>query len=462
MVKKVLIANRGVVAMRIARTLRRLGMPYAVVYSEADVGLPYVREAPEAVEIGGARPQASYLRHEAILDAARRTECDSIHPGYGFLSESAEFARKVVEGGFTFIGPEPEHIAALGDKARAREVMVEAGFPALPASDPLSEDGDAEALAGAIGYPLLIKASAGGGGVGMQRVECPEQLAGALSKARDFAGRFFGNRTIFLERWLTEAKHVEFQIVADGTGDALSLHQRDCSVQRRHQKVIEEAPAPFVNETAARDLGLRLAAFFGRFGYSNLATVEMLMDRDGRFYFLEVNTRLQVEHGVTERITGLDLVEIQLRLASGERLENMLAAAPEPHGHAIEVRIYAEDPIRFLPSPGPLRVFRPPSPRPGLTMDVGYAEGDTVTPFYDPMLALVIAHGRDRNSAIRRLDEALADLEIGGVKTNIPFLRSMLASDAFERGQHHTTFAEAFASQTRTLNSSFVATGSNG
>jgi acetyl-CoA carboxylase, biotin carboxylase subunit len=458
MLKKVLIANRGVVAIRIARTLRRLGVPYAVVHSEADVGLPYVREAPEAVQIGEARPQLSYLRHEAILEAARRTGCDAIHPGYGFLSESADFARKVVEAGFTFIGPEPQHIAALGDKARAREVMVEAGFPALPASAPLPDEGDAEALAEAIGYPLLIKASAGGGGVGMQRVDRAEQLAGALSKARDLAGRFFGDRTVFLERWLTEARHVEFQIVADGMGAALSLHQRDCSVQRRHQKVIEEAPAPFVDETAARDLGLRLAAFFGRFGYRSLATVEMLMDRHGHFYFLEVNTRLQVEHGVTELITGLDLVEIQLRLASGERLKDILPTAPKPDGHAIEARIYAEDPVRFLPSPGPPRVIRPPSARPGLSMDVGYAEGDTVTPFYDPMLAIVIAHGRHRSSAIARLDSALADFAVEGVKTNIPFLRRMLVSGAFEQGEHHTTFAEAFASRPAPSSSSFVAT----
>jgi acetyl-CoA carboxylase, biotin carboxylase subunit len=458
MLKKVLIANRGVVAMRIARTLRRLGVPYAVVYSEADAGLPYVREATEAVHIGEARPQLSYLRHDAILEAARRTGCDAIHPGYGFLSESADFARKVVDAGFIFIGPEPQHIAALGDKARAREVMVEAGFPVLPASAPLSDEADAEALAKTIGYPLLIKASAGGGGVGMQRVDRPEQLAGALSKARDFAGRFFGNRTVFLERWLTEARHVEFQIVADGTGDALSLHERDCSLQRRHQKVIEEAPAPFIDEAEARDLGLRLAAFFGRFRYRSLATVEMLMDRDGRFTFLEVNTRLQVEHGVTELITGLDLVEIQLRLASGELLRTILPAAPEPDGHAIEARIYAEDPVRFLPSPGPLRVFRPPSARQGLSMDVGYAEGDTVTPFYDPMLALVIAHGRDRNSAMARLDGALSDFAVEGVKTNIPFLRSMLISEAFEQGEHHTTFAEAFASHPKTSSSSVAAT----
>jgi acetyl-CoA carboxylase, biotin carboxylase subunit len=458
MLKKVLIANRGVVAMRIARTLRRLGVPYAVVHSEADGGLPDVREATEAMHIGEARPQLSYLLPGAILEAAHRTGCDAIHPGYGFLSESVGFARKVVDAGFTFIGPEPQHIAALGDKARAREVMVEAGFPVLPASAPLPEQGDAEAEAKAIGYPLLIKASAGGGGVGMQRVDRPDQLADALAKARGFAERFFGNRTVFLERWLTEARHVEFQIIADGMGDALSLHHRDCSVQRRHQKVIEEAPAPFIDEGAAHNLGVRLAAFFGRFGYRNLATVEMLMDRDGRFYFLEVNTRLQVEHGVTELITGLDLVEIQLRLASGERLGDILPIAPEPDGHAIEARIYAEDSVRFLPSPGALRVFRPPSVRPGLSMDAGYAEGDTVTPFYDPMLALVSAHGRDRNAAIARLDGALADFAVEGVKTNIPFLRSMLASEAFEHGGHHTTFAEGFASHPKTSASPVGAT----
>jgi acetyl-CoA carboxylase biotin carboxylase subunit len=331
--------------------------------------------------------------------------------------------------------------------------MVEAGFPALPASAPLPDDEDAEAFAKAIGYPLLIKASAGGGGVGMQRVGHPDELAAALSKARGLAERFFGNRTVFLERWLIEARHVEFQIVADGMGGALSLHQRDCSVQRRHQKVIEEAPAPFIDEEAARGLGVRLAAFFGRFGYRSLATVEMLMDRDGCFYFLEVNTRLQVEHGVTELITGLDLVEIQLRLASGQSVTNILPVAPEPVGHAVEARIYAEDSVRFLPSPGPLRVFRPPSARPGLSMDVGYAEGDIVTPFYDPMLALVIAHGRDRSSAIARLDDALADFAVEGVNTNIPFLRNTLASEAFEQGEHHTTFAEAFASQPKTSDS---------
>jgi acetyl-CoA carboxylase biotin carboxylase subunit len=450
MLKKVLIANRGVVATRIARTLRRLGSPYVVVHSEADARLPYVREATEAVRIGPARPQLSYLCHDAILEAARRTGCDAIHPGYGFLSESGDFARKAVEAGFTFIGPEPQHIAALGDKARAREAMVEAGFLVLPASAPLSDEGDAKALAKAVGYPLLIKASAGGGGVGMQRVDRPDRLADALAKAHSFAERFFGNRTVFLESWLAEARHVEFQIVADGMGNALSLHHRDCSVQRRHQKVIEEAPAPFIDEGAARDLGVRLAALFGRFGYRSLATVETLMDRNGCFYFLEVNTRLQVEHGVTELIAGLDLVEIQLRLASGERLRDILPTAPEPEGHAVEARIYAEDSVSFLPSPGPLHVFRPPAVRPGISMDVGYAEGDVVTPFYDPMLALVTAHGRDRNSAIARLDGALTDFVIEGVKTNIPFLRNMLASEAFEHGTHHTTFAEGFASHPKT------------
>jgi acetyl-CoA carboxylase biotin carboxylase subunit len=445
MVEKILIANRGVAATRIARTLRRLGIAYVVVHSDADAALPYVAEADEAVAIGEARPHLSYLRHEAILDAARRTGADAIHPGYGFLSENAEFARKVVEAGLTFIGPEPQHIAALGDKARSREWMAEAGFPVLPASAPLPEEGDHAALAQAAGYPLLIKASAGGGGVGMQRVGGPQELAEALARARGMAERFFGSRTVFLERWLEEARHVEFQIVADGRDGALSLHQRDCSVQRRHQKVIEEAPVPFLEDDRARALGERLAGLFGRLGYRSLATVEMLMDRSGGFYFLEVNTRLQVEHGVTEAITGLDLVEVQVRLANGEELAGILLAAPAPAGHAVEARIYAEDPVRFLPSPGPLRVFRPPSPRPGLTLDAGYAEGDAVTPFYDPMLALVIAHGKDRQDAISILDQALADFAIEGVKTNIPFLRRMLASDAFRQGRHHTTFAEAFA-----------------
>ncbi len=445
MIEKVLIANRGVAATRIARTLRKLAIPYVVVHSDADAALPYVREADEAVSIGGTRAAESYLRPEAILAAARQSGADAVHPGYGFLSENADFARAVTEAGLTFIGPRPEHIAALGDKAQSRHWMAGAGFPVLAASAPIADGDDHFALASATGYPLLVKASAGGGGVGMQRVARQEDLAEAINRAQGIAERLFGNRQVFLEKLLEEARHVEFQIVADGEGDAISLYQRDCSVQRRHQKIIEEAPIPFADDAAARALGERLATLFGASGYRSLATVEMLMDQTGHFYFLEVNTRLQVEHGVTEAITDLDLVELQVRLAAGARMKEILPRVPAPSGHAVEARIYAEDPVRFLPSPGPLRVFRPPAPRPGLSVDAGYAEGSQVTPFYDPMLALVVAAGPDRDRAIGSLDAALAEFVVEGVKTNIPFLRRMLASEAFREGRHHTTFAEAFA-----------------
>ncbi len=444
MVKKVLIANRGVCAVRIARTLRRMQIPYVIVHSEADAEMPYVRDADEAVAIGGPKPQDSYLRGEALIEAMRKTGADALHPGYGFLSENAAFAKSVIDAGFTFIGPKPEQIAQFGHKTTSRDWMEQAGMPVLKASPALEDGDDAEALAEKTGYPVLIKASAGGGGVGMQRVAKKEDLAGAITRARGIAERSFGNGAIYMEKCLDDARHVEFQVFGDGKGQAVSFYDRDCSVQRRHQKIIEEAPIPFV-EQAAAEMGRRLAELFASSGYQSLGTIEMLMDRGGNFYFLEVNTRLQVEHSVTEAITGLDLVELQIRLARGEALTTLLPKTPFVNGHAIEARIYAEDPVRFLPSPGKLATFRPPAPAAGLTVDAGYAEGGTVTPFYDPMLALVIAHGKDRAEASARLDAALNAFEISGVKTNIPFLQRMLKSEEFLTGMHHTTFAEAFA-----------------
>lgn len=444
MAGKVLIANRGVCAVRIARTLRRLNVPYVVVHSEADAGLPFVKNAPETVAIGGPRPTESYLRGEVLIDAMRKTGADALHPGYGFLSENAGFAKSVVDAGFTFIGPKPEQIAQFGHKTTSRDWMEKAGMPVLKASPAIEDTHDAEALAEATGYPVLIKASAGGGGVGMQRVAKKEDLAAAITRTRGIAERMFANGAIYMEKCLDEARHVEFQVFGDGNGTAVSLHERDCSVQRRHQKIIEEATVPFA-EKEARAMSDKLAGIFAGSGYQSLGTIEMLMDRDKNFYFLEVNTRLQVEHSVTEAITGLDLVEMQLKLARGETLATILPQVPPPNGHAIEARIYAEDPVRFLPSPGKLNTFRPPSEKSGLVIDCGYAEGDTVTPFYDPMLALMIAHGKDRSEAIDRLDAALGEFEISGVKTNIPFLRRMLRSEEFVTGRHHTTFAEAFA-----------------
>lgn len=441
---KVLIANRGVCAVRIARTLRRLNIPYVAVYSEADAELPFVKEADEAVAIGGPKPTESYLRGEALIDAMRKTKADALHPGYGFLSENAAFAKSVVDAGMTFIGPRPEEIAQFGHKTTSRDWMEKAGMPVLKASPPIEDGDDAEAMAEKTGYPVLIKASAGGGGVGMQRVAKKEDLTAAITRTRGIAERTFANKAIYMEKCLDEARHVEFQVFGDGQGAAVSLYDRDCSVQRRHQKIIEEATVPFVDKEA-RAMSEKLAAIFANSKYRSLGTIEMLMDRDKNFYFLEVNTRLQVEHSVTEAITGLDLVEMQLKLADGKAMADILPKVPPASGHAIEARIYAEDPVRFLPSPGKLTTFRPPATRNGLVVDAGYAEGGTVTPFYDPMLALVIAHGKDRTDAIARLDAALGEFEIAGVKTNIPFLRRMLKSEAFLSGMHHTTFAEAFA-----------------
>jgi acetyl-CoA carboxylase biotin carboxylase subunit len=442
--RKVLVANRGVCAMRILRTLARMGIASVAVHSEADAALPHVAAAGESLCIGGPAARDSYLRGEALIAAARETGADAIHPGYGFLAENAAFARAVEAAGLTFIGPRPDHIAAMGDKVSSRARMAGAGIPLLPASGALAPEADAAAIAAAIGYPLLVKATAGGGGIGMQKVMAPEALEGALRKARMLAERNFADGSVYLERWVEPARHVEFQMLGDGRGGVVSLFDRDCSVQRRHQKVIEETPAPFVDADAVAAMGERLRAALAGWSYASLGTVEMVMDGAGALHFLEMNTRLQVEHGVTEAVTGLDLVELQIRAAAGESIETLLPRPPRLFGHAVEARIYAEDPVRFLPSPGRLDRFRAVEAA-GVSVDAGYRQGNSVTPHYDPMLAIVIAHGRDRTAAIAALDRALAQFEVGGVSTNIAFLRRMLASPDFARGAHHTTLAEAMA-----------------
>ena len=443
MFSKVLIANRGVAATRIAASLRRMGVPHATVHSEADVDLPHAR-GTESVCIGKGPARESYLRIEALLDAARRVGADAVHPGYGFLAEDHDFAGAVQAAGMIFIGPAAEHIEAMGDKVNARARIASTGVSLLPASGPLIDGEPVEPHVERIGLPLLVKASAGGGGIGMQRVHDASALAAAVQKARQISARAFGDGTIYLERYLEQPRHVEFQMLGDGHGRVQALFERDCSVQRRHQKVIEESPAPGVAVGVCAAMGEQLAAILGSWKYASLGTVEMLMDRAGAFYFLEMNTRLQVEHGVTEAITGLDLVELQVRIAAGAALSDFGLTTPQARGHAIEVRVYAEDSVRFLPSPGRLAVFQPPA-GPEVRVDTGYMEGNTVTPFYDPMLALVIVHGRDRAEAIARMDTALADFSVSGVSTNIPFLRRMLASEDFREIRHHTTLAEEFA-----------------
>jgi len=441
MFDKVLIANRGVAAVRIARTLHRLGVAHVIVYSQADAQLPYVRDARESYCIGPGPARESYLDQDALLRVLAEAGCDAVHPGYGFLAENAGFARRVQAAGAAFVGPAPELVDLMGDKLNARRAMAAAGVPVLTASGPVAgDDDDLQAEAQAVGYPLLVKASAGGGGIGMRRVDAPEALAAAVNRTRALAARTFGDDTVYLERRLDAARHVEFQIIGARDGMVRALFERDCSVQRRHQKVIEESPAPRAARDRLHAMGERLAAALASMRYTSLGTVEMLMDSDGAFHFLETNTRLQVEHGVTEAITGIDLVEAQLRIAAGARLDEVLPQELGSSGHALELRVYAEDPDRFLPSTGTLECFRVPHGE-GVRVDSALQTGAAVTPFYDPMLALVIVHGADRDDAIARALAALDDFEVRGVKTNIEFLRRVLQSPAFREARHHVNLA---------------------
>ncbi len=435
---KVLVANRGAVAVRVVRALRSLGIRSVAVYSEADRDLPHVAMADEAVAIGGAAPRESYLAIERVLDAARRTGADGLHPGYGFLSENAKFAQAVVDAGLGFIGPSPRWIDAMGHKTNARELASAWGLPTGPGTRVVAaDDPGVAAQAERIGYPVMVKPAAGGGGIGMLRVDSPGELAQALDRARSAAERGFGVGDVYLEKFVTRPRHVEIQVLGDRHGGVAHLFDRDCSVQRRNQKVIEEAPAPGVPAGRRRELAVRTAEALARAGYDNIGTVEMLLDPAGEFSFLEMNTRLQVEHGVTEAITGVDLVAAQVRSAAGERLAAILPVVPDPSGHAIEARVCAEDPRRFLPSTGTLARFRPPE-GPRIRIETGYAEGNTVSPHYDSLLAKVIAHAPSREEAIACLDAALAAFEISGVRTNIPAVRQVLGSDAFRAGHVHT------------------------
>ncbi|KDD82770.1 D-alanine--D-alanine ligase C-terminal domain protein [Bordetella bronchiseptica MBORD678] len=434
---KILIANRGAVAARVARAVHEMGLRSVVVYSEADRDLPYVQMADEAYCIGPAPAAQSYLDQAALLDVLARTGADAVHPGYGFLSENAGFARAVDAAGAVFIGPAARWIEAMGHKTRARELMARHGMPMCKSSAVLGED-EAGVLAAAreVGYPVMVK-PAGGGGIGMIAAAGEAELLAAVARARSLAARSFGNGDIYLEQLFEQPRHIEFQILADRHGNARHLYERDCSVQRRHQKVIEEARAPRVPTAETQALGERIAALLAELGYDVIGTVEMLRDQQGRYSFLEMNTRLQVEHAVTEAITGLDLVQAQIRLAAGERLDRVVPADLQPSGHAIELRVYAEDPVRFIPSPGTLAVFELPQ-GPGVRTETGYRAGNAVSPHYDPMIAKIIVHGADRAQAIARAEQALADTEIAGVKTNLPFLARALAFEPWRQGRLHT------------------------
>jgi acetyl-CoA carboxylase biotin carboxylase subunit len=434
----VLVANRGAVASRVIRALRALGIRSVAVYSEADRDMPYVAEADQAMAIGAGAPRESYLSGERLLEAARACNADALHPGYGFLSENAAFARRVVDAGLAFVGPSPRWIDAMGHKTNARELAQSWGLPVGRGTKVVGGDaGEAAAQAEEIGYPIMVKPAAGGGGIGMLRVDSPGQLAEAIGKSRSAAERGFGVGDVYLEKLVVNPRHVEIQVMGDAHGSVVHLFERDCSVQRRNQKVIEEAPAPGVASARRLQIAAQAAAALAAAGYDNIGTLEMLLGSTGEFAFLEMNTRLQVEHGVTEEITGVDLVAAQIRSAAGERLGAILPGSIEVRGHAIQARVCAEDPVRFLPSTGRLAVFRPPRGA-GVRVETGYGEGNTVTPFYDSLIAKVIAHAPTRAEAIDKLDAALAAFEIEGVKTNIPAVRMVLASAAFREGRVHT------------------------
>jgi len=425
MFQTLLIANRGEIACRIIRTARRLGIRSVAVFSEADAHAQHVRLADVAFPIGPARASDSYLRIDRILEAARLAGAEAIHPGYGFLSENADFAEACMNAGIVFVGPPASAIRAMGSKAESKRLMAAAGVPIVPGYHGVCQD-DATLIAAAdqIGFPVLIKASAGGGGKGMRTVMDRADFSAQLEGARREAKAAFGDERVLLERYLTKPRHVEVQVFADNFGTTLHLHTRDCSVQRRHQKVLEEAPAPGLSAAMQERLHDAAIAAARAVNYVSAGTVEFIVEGENA-YFMEMNTRLQVEHPVTEMITGLDLVEWQLRIAAGEALP--IAATPAPRGHAVEVRLYAEDPAKeFRPSTGLLRVFRLPPPAADLRLETGVAEGDSITPFYDPMIAKLVAWGEDRSLAFARLLRALAESQLSGIASNLDFLARLV------------------------------------
>ena len=436
MIKRLLIANRGEIAARIARTCARMGIAYVAVYSDADAGAPWLRGAAATSRIGPAPAAQSYLDAGRILAAAREHGCDAVHPGYGFLSENADFARAVADAGLRFVGPSPGVIAALGDKARAKEIMRGAGVPTVPGLARASEDpAELERAARETGYPLLLKPSAGGGGKGMQAVRGPAELRETVGRAMRMARAHFGDGRLILERYLERARHVEVQVFGDGQGNVVHLFERDCSLQRRHQKIVEEAPAPGLSDELRERLFAAAVRGAKAAGYDNAGTFEFLVGESGEFYFLEVNTRLQVEHPVTEAITGLDLVEWQLRCAGGEALP-LAQQDIRASGHAIECRVYAEDPDKdFAPAPGKaLRVSWPQ----GVRVEAGIADGSEVTPYYDPLVAKLIAWGRDRPQARAAMLAALRETVVLGLTTNLGALQRILNDPHVAQGAYHT------------------------
>ncbi|MCS7266931.1 MAG: acetyl-CoA carboxylase biotin carboxylase subunit [Geminicoccaceae bacterium] len=442
MFRKILIANRGEVALRILRACRELGIATVAVHSTADATAMHVRLADESVCIGPPPPTESYLNPVAILAAAEITGAEAIHPGYGFLAENADFAQMVIEHGFAFIGPDPAHLRIMGDKIQAKRRARELGLPVVPGTeDAVGSEEEALEAAERIGYPLLIKAVAGGGGRGMTVVQGPSQLREAMRLARREAKLGFGDERVYLERYLERPRHIEIQVLGDRHGHLVHLGERDCTLQRRHQKVVEEAPSLVLSPDERAEIGERVVSALARLGYHNAGTVEFLW-QDGRFYFIEMNTRLQVEHPVTELVTGIDIVREQIRIAAGERL-GFAQKDVRVSGHAIEVRVTAEDPRTLTPSPGRVTAYHPPG-GPGVRVDSALYAGYTVPPHYDSLIAKLVVHDVDRAMAIRRLERALAEFVIDGTATNLPLLRALFANREIREGRFDTRWLGQF------------------
>lgn len=440
---KILIANRGEIALRVIRTCQKLGIKTVAIYSEADADSLFVRNADEAYCVGKPQVNQSYLNVDEIIRVAKESGAEAVHPGYGLLSENAAFAARCKNEGLVFIGPAPEIIASMGSKIEARKMMKEAGVPIIEGiNTALADEEEAKLAAEKIGYPLMLKASAGGGGIGMQLVHSEEELVKAFAGNKKRAESFFGNGAMFLEKYIPEPHHIEVQILADTYGNVVPLWERECSIQRRNQKVVEEAPSPFISEDTRLKMLDSAVLAAKHIGYSNAGTIEFLVDKEQNYYFLEMNTRLQVEHPVTEEITGLDLVEEQLKVATGQLL-SFTREEVIRKGHAIEVRIYAEDPNTFFPSPGKITEFQLPHGE-GIRNECAIEAGSQVTPFYDPMIAKLIAWGETRDEAAARMKTALENYKIVGIKTNIPMLLKTVTHEQFLSGYTTTQFVNEY------------------
>ncbi|WP_427109310.1 acetyl-CoA carboxylase biotin carboxylase subunit [Lysinibacillus xylanilyticus] len=443
MFKKVLIANRGEIARRVIRTCKRLNVQTVAVYSEADAESLHVKEADEAFCIGKPPVAQSYLNIDRILEVAKESGAEAVHPGYGLLSENAEFAKRCTEAGLVFIGPSADVIASMGSKLEARKTMKAAGVPIVEGVEtPVKDVTEAIEIASRLGYPIMLKASAGGGGIGMQLVENAEELAKAFEGNQKRAQSFFGDGTMYMERFIANPHHVEVQIIADHDGNVVPLFERECSIQRRNQKVVEEAPSPFISEETRKSMLDASVKAVQHIGYVNAGTIEYLVDAEQNFYFLEMNTRLQVEHPVTEEITKLDLVEEQLKIAAKQPLA-FTRDSIQRKGHAIEVRIYAENPSTFFPSPGTITAFELPTGE-GIRHECGVEAGTTVTPFYDPMISKLVVWGETRAIACERLIEALKAYKVEGIQTNIPMLLKTVTHEQFLKGYTTTRFVDEY------------------